>query len=170
MPQYTVAPVADAGTIDPAVILAELEKIAAAFNTHESGDFAADCIPLAALQNQKSIFTVNFELEIGPAGAVVIGTIQKLLVIPFDCTLVDLRVIAASVTNHNETTKLYHETDAVDICSEVTLADDATAYQETPTKTDFTAGDVISLRVSQDAGATISGLQWTMAIKADHTD
>lgn len=169
MPNYTPTPVATGATVNPAAIQTELENIADAHNTHDTGDFPADSVPLSAIINDKSVFPLDIGVQGALNGPILANVEQNCLVIPIACTLIAVSAIALSITDGGDV-NLYHETDAVDVLSaDIEIRVALTAYTGTINKTDFAAGDVITIRTDILAADVITGLNFTLWFKSDHT-
>lgn len=174
MPNFNPITVVTGATINPAAILQNLEAIAAAHNTHETGDFPADCVPLSAIINDHSVFPVTFGIQGTLTGPILANVQHSCLVIPNDCTLIAVSVVASAIdaNGNGGDVNIYHETDATDVLSaDITVDDVLVEFKGTINKTDFSAGDILTIRAAIDGVQPdlITGLNFTLWFKAAHT-
>jgi hypothetical protein len=173
MPPFVPFNVTSGGQIDPEKLNELLQLIAAAFNTHETGDFPADSVPITAVVADQSQAPTYLGKQGTIAAGAVIGTQQIDITVPFDCTLLGGFCVARALSatpNALVESNIYHEDDATYLwAANVTLNEDAVPKNAgTPAKTDLTAGDVLTLRVVTPGAETVSDIVWTLLVKSTH--
>ena len=173
MPPFVPINVTSGGQIDPEKLNEVLALIAAAFNTHETSDFPADCVPVTAVVADQAQAPVYLGKQGQIIAGAIIGTQQIDITVPYDCTLLGGFCVARSLSATPAATvesNIYHEDDAVYLwVANVTLAEDGIAVNAgAPAKTDLTAGDVLTLRVITPGAETVDDIMWTLLVKAQH--
>ena len=139
-----------------------------AHNTHAVGDFPADCIPVTAVANDHSTFTITL------THAAAVGTSQGytdqqnegLGWIPASFTLVSVTAVAASVTTGCGV-KLYYNGAAAS--NAIELAANYTGLQDSaPVVVDLVAGKLLELRFETGGAENCSGITVILECKKEH--
>jgi hypothetical protein len=165
MGQYTPA-FSSSSTVTPTAIATEFSAIATAHNSHATGDFGVATVPNTGLATNKNYFTLTLKLatQTGALSAQLGDTITM----PVAATLTAVRcsVGTFAVGAGSNTLDIYLEDGTpATIGAPVTIAAAVTSYTFTPTTTSFSLGDILSLRVTTTAGATMSQINMTLLFK-----
>lgn len=149
MGQYTPSyPSGDSG-ITKTYIQGELGSIASAHNTHETGDFPADCVPNSALVSNKAKHWDKLFREYLGAG-IAIGTHQMDLPIPTSMTLKKVKAYSTSIgTGGSHQVDVYHNSGVSVLNSPITIAAAGTVYSGSISGGSYSLSenDYLSLRV-----------------------
>jgi hypothetical protein len=171
MGQFTrTSPSAGAG-ITAAYVDGELAKIETAHNTHATGDFPADCVPVTAVANDMADFCIVLQhnTAVGAAQTYATARTEGVGYTPMAFTLVAVTVIAGAVTvgAGNTGCKLYY--DGAAASNEMALAAARTGLIDSaPVVTAFSAQKNLEIRVNNGAGDDASGITMILHCKKQH--
>ena len=166
MPQYTPTLLSNNTAIDADLINTELQAIQTAHNSHATGDFGATCVPQTALVSGNAPFFDTIFIA-SVVGAKTTADIIAYIVVPFTCTLKNVRYIADTLGDAISTIAIYKN--GVLNQTATTLAAADTGYSVTSfTSSSFVAGDIISIRCVVAGGVTHTNVSATLAFYAAH--